>query len=151
MGGTTWKTTTKKHPPCGTGNIYSVHLGPDGHKCRVRSFVRGSLQGLLSLFSCTVMSNSLQPHGLYLTRLLCLWVSPGKNSGVGSYFLLQGIFPAQGSNPSLPYWQVISLPLSHQRSPFRNTISYGNTPDTKYATIRKSIQMPNFPSSSKLH
>ena len=38
--------------------------------------------------------------------------SPGKNSGVGSHFLLQGIFPAQGLNPCLLclwHWQVDSL------------------------------------------
>ena len=31
-------------------------------------------------------------------RLLCPWDSPGKNTGVGHHFLLQGIFPIQGSN-----------------------------------------------------
>ena len=34
-------------------------------------------------------------------RLLCRWDSPGKNIGVGCHFLLQGIFPTQGSNPHL--------------------------------------------------
>ena len=32
---------------------------------------------------------TLQPHGLYPTRLLCPWNSPGKNTGVGCHFLLQ--------------------------------------------------------------
>ena len=32
------------------------------------------------------------------TRLLCLWDFPGKNIRVGCHFLLQGIFPTQGSN-----------------------------------------------------
>ena len=41
----------------------------------------------------------LQPHGLWPARLLCPWDSPGKNIGVGCHFLLQGIFPTQGSNP----------------------------------------------------
>ena len=36
----------------------------------------------------------LQPQA----RLLCLWDSPGKNTGVGCHFLLQGIFPTQGLN-----------------------------------------------------
>ena len=36
------------------------------------------------------------------TRLLCPWDSPGKNTGMSCHFLLQGIFPTQGSNPSLP-------------------------------------------------
>ena len=59
----------------------------------------------------------LWPHGLYFTRLLHLWHFPGKNTGVGCHFLIQGIFPTQGSNPHLLHWQVDSLPLSHQRSP----------------------------------
>ena len=31
--------------------------------------------------------------------LLCPWVFPGKNTGVGCHFLLQEIFPTQGLNP----------------------------------------------------
>ena len=50
-----------------------------------------------------------------VTRLLCPWDSPGKNTGVGCCVLLQGIFPTQGSNPnlyflSLLHWQAGSLP-----------------------------------------
>ena len=40
----------------------------------------------------------------------------GNNTGVGCHFLLQGIFPTQGSNLHLLPWQVGSSPLSHQRS-----------------------------------
>ena len=36
--------------------------------------------------------------------------SPGKDTGVGSLSLLQGIFPTQGSNPGLPALQADSLP-----------------------------------------
>ena len=43
----------------------------------------------------------------WLARLLCPWDSPGKSSGVGCHFLLQGIFPTQGSNPSLLYCRWI--------------------------------------------
>ena len=35
------------------------------------------------------MSDSVRPHGLQPTRLLCPWDSPGKNTGVGCHFLLQ--------------------------------------------------------------
>ena len=45
--------------------------------------------------SCSVVSASLWPHGLLPASLLCPWDSPGKNTGVGSHFLLQGIFPTQ--------------------------------------------------------
>ena len=37
--------------------------------------------------NCTVMSNSLSPHGQYPARLLSPWTSPGKNTGVGCHFL----------------------------------------------------------------
>ena len=40
--------------------------------------------------------------------------SPGKNTGVGCHFLLQGIFPAQGLNSDLLHWQVGIFLLSHQ-------------------------------------
>ena len=60
------------------------------------------------------MSDSLQLYGLQPTRLLCLWDSPGENTGVGCHALLQGVFLTQGSNPRLLcllHWQVGSLPL----------------------------------------
>ena len=46
--------------------------------------------------------------------------SPGKNTRVGCYALLQGIFPTKGSNPGLPHcWQIL-YHLSHQGKP-KNT------------------------------
>ena len=39
--------------------------------------------------SRSVVSDSLQPHGLQPTRLPHPWNSPGKNTGVGCHFLLQ--------------------------------------------------------------
>ena len=43
--------------------------------------------------------------------------SPGKNTGVGCHFLLQGIFVTQGLNPGLPHCRRILCHLSHQGSP----------------------------------
>ena len=37
----------------------------------------------------SVVSDSVQPHGLQPTRLLRPWDSPGKSTGVGCHFLLQ--------------------------------------------------------------
>ena len=59
----------------------------------------------------------LPHHGLQPARLLCPWDFPGKNTGVGYHFLLQGIFPTQGLSPGLMHQQADSLPLSHQGSP----------------------------------
>ena len=58
------------------------------------------------------MSNSLQPHGLCSP-----WHSPGQNTGVVSLSLLQGVFPTQGYNPSLPHNRQILFQLSHKWSP----------------------------------
>ena len=48
-------------------------------------------QGSLVSESCSVVSYSLQPQGLYSP-----WNSPDQNTGVGRLSLLQGIVPTQG-------------------------------------------------------
>ena len=66
-------------------------------------------------WTCSVMSDSLWPHGLYKpTRLLCPRDFPGNSTGVYCHFLLQGIFPTQGSNPGLPHCRKTLYRLSHQ-------------------------------------
>ena len=60
----------------------------------------------------SVVSDSLQPHGTYSR-----WNSPGKNTGVGSLSLLQGIFSTQGSNPGLLHCRWIIYQLRHKGSP----------------------------------
>ena len=48
-------------------------------------------------------------------RLLCPWDSPGKNTGVGCHFLLQGIFPTPGAKPHISDISCISRQvLYHQ-------------------------------------
>ena len=59
--------------------------------------------------SCSVVSESLWPHGLYSP-----WNSPGQNTGMGS--LLQGIFPTQGLNPGLMHCRWILYQLNHKGS-----------------------------------
>jgi len=54
--------------------------------------------------SHSVVSNSLQPHGLYSP---CN--SPGQNSGEGSLSLLHRIFPTQESNQGLLHCRQIFL------------------------------------------
>ena len=67
--------------------------------------------------SCSVTSDSLRPRGLWLTRLLYPWESPGKNTGVGFHFLLQCIFPTQWLNLGLLNCRQTLYHLSHQGSP----------------------------------
>ena len=71
------------------------------------------------------MFDSLQPHGPYSPGN-----SPGQNTGVGSFSLLQGIFPTQGLNTSLLHCRQILYRLSHKGSPASDP--------------RKVLNFPNF-------
>ena len=69
---------------------------------------------LMQSVSCSIMSNSLQPHGLQPARLLCPRNSPGKNTRMDSESLLQDIFPTQGSNLVPLHCRQILYNLKHQ-------------------------------------
>ena len=59
---------------------------------------------------CVLSHVWLGPHGLQPSRLLSQWNFPGKNTGAGCHFLLQGVFLTQGSNPHrlcLLHWKQI--------------------------------------------
>ena len=89
-----------------------VLQGPAGNpylSITVRKATRGEIPGAsvsppadvvccLAAKSCV---SHLRPRGLWPTQLLWPGDSPGKNTGVGCPFLLQGIFPSQGSTPRL--------------------------------------------------
>ena len=77
---------------------------------------------------CSVLSNSMSPHGP--ARLLCLWEFPSKKIGVGCSFLLQEIFLTQVLNLHclcLLHWQVNYLPISHLRRIFLNRMLFIKT------------------------
>ena len=59
------------------------------------------------VLSRSVVSDSLQSHGLQPARILCPWDFPGKNTGVGCHFLLQRIKFA--SPEGLLHWQAGSF------------------------------------------
>ena len=63
-------------------------------------------------WNCSVVSDSLRPHGLYSP-----WKSPGQNTGVGIFPLLQGIFPTQGLNLGLLHCKRTRYQLSYKGSP----------------------------------
>ena len=63
-------------------------------------------------FSRSIVSDSLQPHGLQPARLLYSWDSPGKNTGVGYHSLLQGIFLTQGSSSGFLHCRQILYHLT---------------------------------------
>ena len=76
----------------------------------------GELYGI-SLKNC-VLSHSIVSDSLWVYQAsLSIEFSMDKNTGVGCHFLLQGIFPTQGSNVQLLHWQVDSLPLAPPKKP----------------------------------
>ena len=69
--------------------------------------------------SCSVVSDSLRPHGLHSP-----WNSPGQNTGVGSLFLLQQIFLIQELNQGLLCCTQILYQLSYQGSPDKPAVYF---------------------------
>ena len=84
--------------------------------------------------SCSTLGNPMAP-----ARLLCQWDFPGKNTGVGCHFLLEGIFPIQGSNPGLLHCRQIIFHLSHQRSP---TFSQGSPSPSHSLHLQHYLLLP---------
>ena len=85
------------------------------------------------------------------------WNSPGQNTGAGSCSLLQGIFPTQRLNPSLPHYRWILYQLSHQGSPSimsgrgnitgveragKTTLILKNKWKRKSDRVRKTVKIP---------
>ena len=83
-------------------------------------------------------------HGLQPVRLLCLWSSPGKNTGVGSPSFLQGNLPNPGIKPRSPALKADSLPLHHQW--YRDT-----KPAFSWGQVFRVIPAPELPAALRAH
>ena len=70
------------------------------------------------------MSNSLWPHGLQPTRLLCPWGFSRQEYWSGLPCPPPGDRPIQGSNPGLPHCRRILYQLSHQGSPIEHNFYF---------------------------
>ena len=107
-------TDREAYSPCGrkeldtTERLNWTDLFPGRH-C-FRSQCTSCMHAQLCLTLCGPMDCSLSGSSYP-------WDSPGKNTGVGCHFLLQGIFPTQGWNPSLLHLQVDTLPLALSGQP----------------------------------
>ena len=82
--------------------------------------------------SHSVVSDSLQPHGLYSP-----WNSPGWNTIMSSLSLLQRIFPTKELNPGLLHGRQILYQLSHKGSP--RILEW-----VAYSFSRRSFQLRNW-------
>ena len=63
---------------------------------QINNFMPAAAAAAKSLQSCPTLCDPID--GSPPTRLARPWDSPGKNTGVDCYFLLQGIFLTQGSS-----------------------------------------------------
>ena len=105
-----------------------------------RQLILNVIFDMCCVLSHSVLPNSLQPHGLLSTRLLCPWDFPGKNTEMSCHFLLQGIFSTQGSNPCLMYWQVDSLPLCYLGSLIFDMVKFKSIICFLFVLVYLSVQ-----------
>ena len=91
------------------------------HPFMIKALQKVGIEGTCAVLSYSVMSDSLQPHGLYSP-----WNSPGQNTGMGSLSFLHGTFPTQGWNPGLLHCRQILYQLKGilQKSSVLNLINY---------------------------
>ena len=109
-------------PPAGLSSPHLFSLSSSAG-----SAISGSLESPIkrvgrAVLSCSVVSDSVTPWTVWSPPgSSVLGDSPGKNTGVSSLSLLQGIFLTQGSNPGLLHCRQILYHMSHQGSPQINT------------------------------
>ena len=108
------------HPPLlpSATHALSEHPGGSGAEvtCNLEQGMRPAHGKLPQCRYVCVLTQSclvLCDPGLEPARLLCPLDCPGKNTGVGCHFLLQGIFLTQESNLRLLHWQAASLLLNY--------------------------------------
>ena len=101
------------------------------------------LASLLFSFGKQVVSDSLRRHGLQPTRLLRPWNSPGKSTGVGCHFLLQGIFLTQGSNLGLLHCRRCYINISNNHQFFGLLLNQGSY-FSSFSFIWVSLSVSNF-------
>ena len=74
-------------------------------------------------------------------RLLCPWGSPGKNTGVGCHFLLQGVIRTQKLNPGLLHCRQILDQVRFQSEP---DLVWENTNSFYFPLASFAEQLPGF-------
>ena len=101
-------------PPCSSPSP-GVHSGSRPSSPWCHPAISSSVVPFSSCPQSLPASESLGPHGLSATKLLCPWNFPGKHTGRGCHFLLQGISPTQGLNSGLLHCRQILYHLNHTK------------------------------------
>ena len=104
---------------------------------------------VFSEWGCLVaLSNSLRPHGLQSTRLLCPWGFSRQEHWSGLPSPPSRGLPTQGLNPDLPHCRQILNCLSHQRN---RTLEWVASPFSKGTSwhrnkpVSLALQMDSLP------
>ena len=90
------------------GTIFNINVISHNGKEKLNVYVIF----LIYACTCSVTSDSLQPHGLQPIRLLCPWNFPATILEQVAIFFSKGIFLTQRSNPcllGLLRWQAACL------------------------------------------
>ena len=95
--------------------------------------------------SCSVCPTPWRPHGLQPITLLRPWDSPGKNTGVGCHFLLQGIFPTQRSDLGLLCCMWILYHQSHQGDRYHHLMIFSAFLDLRRGKNWAHRNVPQIP------
>ena len=109
----------------GEGKGYPLQYS--GLENSIDCIVRGVTKSQIGLsdfhftYQCSVLSRFshirlFETQWTFAHQALLSMGFSSKSTGVGCHFLLQGIFPTQGSNPGLPHYRQTLYRLSHQGS-----------------------------------
>ena len=105
----------------GSERASSTHA--KGERLREGANINRSLLALINVLNA-LADAKVKLHG---ARLLCPWDSPGKNTSVGCYALLQGIFPTQELSRGLLHGRQILYQLSYQEISWVTSFFWGVT------------------------
>ena len=102
----------------GVNKVLLKHCQVHSFTCNPRRFLccSGRVEWKKKVLVTRLRSTLCDPVDCQLTRSLCPWASPGKNTEVGHHSLLHGIFPTQESNPCCLHCRQMFYCLSHQGS-----------------------------------
>ena len=131
---------------------YTVHGCMSHRACTNKSLIaiphiecgRCSIYTKVKVKSLSHVCLFVTPWAVACTRLLRPWDFLGKSTGVGCHFLLQEIFPTQGSNPGLLHCRQMLYHLNHQGSPIYilNTTLNAFILSTRLHSLTLSSQKP---------
>ena len=103
-----------QNPQCGgRASFLCLFSSPWSFPCYFSRNSSSTLPCFQESESHLVVSDSLQPHGLYSP-----WNSRGQNTEVDSFSFFQGIFATQGSNPGLPHCRQILYDMNQEALAF---------------------------------